>query len=451
VVVSCLVAVLGRGVLPLGSPTDVSDSVLRVAPTLIVLWLLAHAASGAYRAEVFGAGTDEFKRVLSAAVYTAGLLGVGCYLFKYPLSRGFFLLAFLVGVPALICGRTLLRRALRSAREHDALCQRVIIAGGPAHVDEIAAVLGRERWLGYRVIGALVPSAYPGSETGSGIPVLGCCDDGDAVVAAGAEADVIFLTGGAAMAAGDLRQIAWDLEQEHVQLVVAPSITDISADRVRIRPVGGLPLVHLEAPRWAQASRWAKRSFDMIGSALLIIAAAPVILFAAAQIKLHDGGPVFFRQTRVGKDGEAFGCFKFRTMVVDAEAMVARLQQEQGVEALLFKMKDDPRITKPGRWLRRFSIDELPQLFNVLLGDMSLVGPRPQVPREVAMYDDVMSRRLRVRPGMTGLWQVSGRNDLSVQDSIRLDLYYVDNWSMFQDLSILARTFGAVVGSRGAY
>jgi len=160
---------------------------------------------------------------------------------------------------------------------------------------------------------------------------------------------------------------------------------------------------------------------------------------------------VFFRQTRIGKDKQEFGCFKFRTMVVNAEAMVAALREEQGQAALLFKMKDDPRITRPGKWLRRLSIDELPQLFNVWRGDMSLVGPRPQVAAEVALYDDSMSRRLHVRPGMTGLWQVSGRNDLTADEAMRLDLYYVDNWSMLQDITILARTFGAVVASRGAY
>ncbi|MDX6367207.1 MAG: hypothetical protein QOK30_2283, partial [Nocardioidaceae bacterium] len=162
-------------------------------------------------------------------------------------------------------------------------------------------------------------------------------------------------------------------------------------------------------------------------------------------------GPVFFRQTRTGRDGLEFPCLKFRTMVVDAEDRLADLQAEQGLNGLLFKMKDDPRVTPPGRWLRRFSLDELPQLINVLRGDMSLVGPRPPLPCEVAAYDGLTRRRLRVRPGMTGLWQVSGRSDLSWSEAIRLDLYYVDNWSILQDVSILAKTFGAVLGSRGAY
>lgn len=451
VVASCMVAVLGRGVLPLGPHANVTHSVETVAPILVMLWLAVNAAAGAYRADVFGAGTDEYKRLLNAAMYTAGLLGIGCYLFKYPLSRGFFMLAFVVGLPALYVGRALLRRALRSARERGVLQQRVIIAGAPGQVDEIAAVLRRETWLGYRVVGALVPEAAGMTATYSGIPVVGSCDDTDAIVAAGTEADVLFFTGGAPTSASDLRQITWDLEHHGVQLVVAPSVTDISAERVRVRPVGGLPLVHLESSRWVYATRWAKRSFDIIGSAALIIAAAPVLLFAAAQIKLHDRGPVFFRQTRVGRDGTTFACFKFRTMVTNAEELLEKLRAEQGYVNGLFKMKDDPRITRPGKWLRRFSIDELPQLFNVLFGDMSLVGPRPQLPSEAEQMDTMGVRRQRVRPGMTGLWQVSGRSDLSWDEAIRLDVYYVDNWSMLQDLSILARTFGAVVGSRGAY
>ncbi|MGK2875112.1 MAG: sugar transferase, partial [Nocardioides sp.] len=251
--------------------------------------------------------------------------------------------------------------------------------------------------------------------------------------------------------AEQLRQWMWALEDHAVQLVVAISMTDISAERVRHRAVGGLPLVHLEPPRWALAGAWSKRTFDVVGAGALILLTSPILIFAALRVKVHDGGAIFFRQRRVGLHGQEFGCFKFRTMVANAESLVARLQQEQGADALFFKMRDDPRITKPGRWLRRFSIDELPQLFNVFLGDMSLVGPRPQVQAEVDMYDDTTARRLRVRPGMTGLWQVSGRNDLSVEDAIRLDVYYVDNWSMVQDLSILFRTLGAVLSSRGAY
>jgi lipopolysaccharide/colanic/teichoic acid biosynthesis glycosyltransferase len=194
-----------------------------------------------------------------------------------------------------------------------------------------------------------------------------------------------------------------------------------------------------------------ERTFDIIGSLGLMLLFLPALPRRAFRVWQFDRGPVLFPQTRVGRDGSTFRCWKFRTMVANAEDLLAALQTKQGYEGGLFKMYDDPRVTPPGKWMRRFSLDELPQLLNVLKGDMSLVGPRPPLQHEVAQYDDAMARRLRVRPGMTGLWQVSGRSDLAWSEAIRLDLYYVDNWSMFQDLTILARTFGAVFGTRGAY
>ena len=241
------------------------------------------------------------------------------------------------------------------------------------------------------------------------------------------------------------------VDVEDIAVVIAPSVTDVSSERVSVRPVGGMPLIHLEKPRSAEAVRRAKRTFDIVCTLGLLLFFAPVFAFAAFRVWKHDRGPILFRQTRVGRDGETFRCWKFRTMVLNAESLLAELHAQEGYEGGLFKMENDPRVTPPGKWLRRFSLDELPQLVNVLKGDMSLVGPRPPLQHEVAQYDDAMARRLRVRPGMTGLWQVSGRSDLAWSEAIRLDLYYVDNWSMFQDLTILARTFGAVFGKHGAY
>ena len=446
-----LIAIVGRRELDFFTASArVEQSVTLAGPLIIVGWIVTIAAFGGYRGDVFGAGPDEYRRVFSASLMASGLAGVGCYLAKFDLSRGFFLLAFGLGIPALLVGRTFLRRAIQQARKRGSLRQRAIIAGSRSHVDEVAAVLNRETWLGYQVIGALTPEYDLAEETSAGVPVIGNTAEATSLVKA-TNADVIFFAGGSVGASSQFRKALWDLERHHVQVVVAPSVTDISSERISIRPVGGLPLLHVDPPRWSDASRWGKRIFDLVGSTLLIVIFAPLLGFTAAQIKLHDRGPVFFRHARIGKDHQEFKCLKFRTMVVDAETRVTDLQKQLGQSALLFKMKDDPRITPPGKWLRRFSIDELPQLFNVWRGDMSLVGPRPQVAAEVAMYDASMSRRLHVRPGMTGLWQVSGRNDLSVEEAIRLDLYYVDNWSMLQDLSILSRTLGAVMASRGAY
>ncbi len=378
-------------------------------------------------------------------------MGVACYLAKYELSRGFFLLVFVIAIPSLVLGRLFLRRAVHRARINGALRYRVVIAGSPDHIDEIAGVLRRESWLGYEVVGALTPDTEQegGGETPRGIPIVGNTDEITWSVLA-SHADVVFFAGGAVGSASELRRIAWALEKQDVQVIVAPSVTEVSGGRVRFRPVGGLPLIHVDPTRATEAARWGKRLFDVVGTLGLIVLFSPIFLIALVRVKLHDGGPVLFRQQRVGKDGELFSCLKFRSMVVDAEAKLAELHAETGYESGLFKLKDDPRITAPGAWLRKYSFDELPQLINVLRGDMSLVGPRPPLPLEVAGYERDANRRLDVRPGLTGLWQVSGRSDLSWEETIRLDLYYVDNWSMLQDLNILVKTLKIVMRPEGA-
>jgi exopolysaccharide biosynthesis polyprenyl glycosylphosphotransferase len=453
-IVSTALAMLGRLRLDMFNPTSIDgvhENVGWLAPAIVLAWLLAIVAFGGYSASVFGAGPDEYKRVVHGSLLTAGLIGVACYLAKYQLSRGFFLLVFVIAVPALMVGRLVLRRAVHKAHINGALRYRVVIAGSPAHIDEIAGVLRREAWLGYDVVGALTPETdRVAGETPRGIPIIGNTDEITWSVLA-SRANLVFFAGGAVDSASDLRRIAWALEKEDVQVVVAPSVTEVSGGRVKFRPVGGLPLIHVDPPRATEASRWGKRLFDVVGSLGLLVLFSPVFLVAALRVKLHDGGPVLFQQQRVGKDGQLFSCLKFRSMVVDAEAKLAELHAQTGYESGLFKLKDDPRITTPGAWLRKYSFDELPQLVNVLRGDMSLVGPRPPLPVEVASYERDTNRRLDVRPGLTGLWQVSGRSDLSWEETVRLDLYYVDNWSMLQDLNILLKTLGAVMRPEGAY
>jgi exopolysaccharide biosynthesis polyprenyl glycosylphosphotransferase len=424
---------------------DLAQSIAFVAVPLVLGWIAVIALRGGYDQGVFGAGADEYKAVVNASLLTAALLGIGCYLTKFQLSRGFFVFAFVIGPVLLVTGRWVLRRSLHRARRHGNLAQRTVVVGSEDHIDAVASVLARETWLGYDVLGALVPAGTSAATEG-GIKVLGDVEEAAALIRA-YEADVVFVVGGAFDHPLAMRNLVWDLESDNVQVIMAPGVTDVSSERIRVRPVAGLPLLHLDRPRSQDALRWAKRTFDIIGSAAILALVSPLMLWTAWQIKRFDGGPVFFRQTRVGRDGDYFTCLKFRSMVVDAEQVLAELHSEVGYEEGLFKMQRDPRITKPGQWIRRYSIDELPQLINVLRGDMSLVGPRPPLPLEVDRYTLMQSRRLRVRPGMTGLWQVSGRSDLSWTESIRLDLY----WSMIQDLLILARTVGAVLSSRGAY
>jgi exopolysaccharide biosynthesis polyprenyl glycosylphosphotransferase len=446
---AAILAVLGRNGPLFSEPSDVASRLVVAGPVIVLAWVVMIYLCNGYNDDIFGAGPDEFMRVLRASLYTAAAVGIGCYLVKFPLSRGFFLILFVIGVPALLATRILLRRAIQTARRRGALGQRVLLSGSPSRIDEMATVLSERPWLGYHVVGALTPSTHIREETPGGVPILGNLDD--VTVASLHDVDVFLVAGGTNHTARDMRQAMWSLEHSGVQLVIAPSVTEVSADRMKLRSVGGLPLVHVEAPTWHAASRLGKRLFDLTGALALLVAATPVLAVSAIWIKVHDRGPVLFRQRRVGRDGHEFDVLKLRSMVPDAEERLADLHVTSGHDGGLFKLRDDPRVTRPGRLLRQLSVDELPQLVNVLRGEMSLVGPRPPLPEEVGAYDDAMARRLHVRPGITGLWQVSGRSNLDFEEAIQLDLYYVDNWSMFSDLSILVRTIGAVLRREGAY
>lgn len=449
ILAATIMAVTGRNLLPmLVEAKDVDNLVRPLSVAIAIAWLTALALFGSYKARHLGTGTVEYKRVALASMTVAGLLGISAYLAQYPLSRAFFVLLFVIGLPLLLGGRMLLRRVIHLARRLGGLMTPVLVVGGDTHVDDVARVLRRESWLGYQVVGALTTSTL--SETGTGVPVLGTVAQVVPVVQELRPGAVIFAAGSFPSSA-DFRRMAWQLEELKVEMIVVPALTDVSAERLEVRPVAGLPLVHVERPQAMEASRWIKRAFDIVGSAALIVFFAPLMGVLALAIKLEDGGPVIFRQQRVGRRGELFDCLKFRSMVVDAEQRLSTLQQLNEGNGVLFKMAHDPRITRVGRFIRRYSLDEFPQFFNVFRGDMSLVGPRPALQSEVDRYDQDAMRRLHVRPGVTGLWQVSGRSDLSWEDTVRLDLYYVDNWSIIQDLSILAKTAGAVLGSRGAY
>jgi exopolysaccharide biosynthesis polyprenyl glycosylphosphotransferase len=248
-----------------------------------------------------------------------------------------------------------------------------------------------------------------------------------------------------------LRRLAWQLEKDDVELVVAPALMDVAGPRISIRPVAGLPLLHVDHPELSGARQLIKTLFDRVAALTFLLLLAPLFIVISVAIKINSSGPILFRQRRIGRDGRFFTVLKFRTMVPDAEQRKVELLQRNEHDGLLFKIKKDPRITSVGARLRRHSLDELPQLINVLRGDMSLVGPRPPLPEEVAKYGDDVRRRLVVRPGMTGLWQVSGRSDLSWEESVRLDLRYVENWSLMLDLQILWKTWSAVARGSGAY
>jgi len=421
-----------------------------VGPWIILVWMVLLAAHSAYSPRLFGAGNEEFRTVFTASVVTAGSVGMVSYLLQLDLSRGFVLLVFFLGIPMLLVERYAARKMLHRVRVRGHLLHRVVAVGGPSAVRELVEVLRRERYAGYEIVGACVPRGIPVDEGDMKVPHLGTVGDTRRVCDE-VGADTVLVARGGYSSSADLRSIAWDLEGSDIDLVVVPSLTDVAGPRIHMRPVAGLPLLHVEDPQIDEASGFSKRVFDIVGSLGGLLLISPLLIVVAALVKLEDGGPVFFRQPRIGRDGVEFGMLKFRSMVPDAAERRHEIEHLNESDGVLFKIKNDPRVTRVGKHLRRFSIDELPQLFNVLKGDMSLVGPRPPLPSEVEEYEQYVRRRLLVRPGMTGLWQVSGRSSLSWSEAIRLDLYYVDNWSMVTDLAIIARTVKAVVGREGAY
>jgi exopolysaccharide biosynthesis polyprenyl glycosylphosphotransferase len=434
-----------------GPRTDVPY--VPVGGGLVLLWWLVLLWNRCYDERTLGYGADEYRRVVGASLKLAGAVAIAAYLADFQVARGFLGFAFVIGTGLLPVGRWLTRRSLHRARHHDrGWSRRVLVVGDASHVLELAHQLRREWYAGYRVVGACIPDALiaPEPQHVDGVPVVGSFRN-ILEAAAAVSADTVAVTGSTELTGRRLRRLGWQMEGTGIDLVLAPSLTDVAGPRIHTRPIAGLPLIHVESPEFRGARKWVKGVFDRTAAGVGLSLLSPLFFVLAVAIKIDSRGPAFFRQKRVGLGGTEFDVLKFRSMVVDAEAMVGRLAARNEGDGLLFKMRSDPRVTRVGTLLRRWSLDELPQLINVVKGEMSLVGPRPPLPTEVAWYDQDVARRLLVKPGMTGLWQVSGRSDLSWEESIRLDLYYVENWSLAADLTILWKTMGAVVGSRGAY
>ena len=424
-----------------------------ILPVLAVVWLLSLKGLRCYDDRVLGYGADEYRRIFTASLRVAGGVAIAGYAVDIGIARGFLAISFALGTILLIVARWLSRKHLHRQRKRGSgWSRRVLVVGDAPHVLELVHTLRREPYAGYHVVGACIPDALlaPVPQRLGDVPVVGSFRSIlDAVAATGV--DTVAVTASGELTAGRLRRLGWQLEGTDVDLVLAPALTDVAGPRIHTRPVAGLPLIHVEAPEFRGGRKLIKELLDRSIALLVTLCALPVMIAIALAIKIDSRGPVIFRQTRVGLDSKEFGVYKFRTMVTDADALLAELKAKNETDGLMFKMRNDPRVTRVGRFLRKWSLDEVPQLFNVLLGHMSLVGPRPPLPSEVARYDGDLARRLLVKPGMTGLWQVSGRSDLSWEDGVRLDLFYVENWSLAADLTILWKTVGAVVRSRGAY
>jgi exopolysaccharide biosynthesis polyprenyl glycosylphosphotransferase len=418
---------------------------------LVAVWMWSLSLIDSRSDRAIGTGSAEYVRIFSVSIRLFGIIAIAAFLLRVDVARGYLLISLPLGVGMLLIERWLWRQWLVTRRRRGEYSARVILVGSEQSVAQIAEALRRSVSAGYHVVGACIPGAAPGGTVhGTDIPVLGGVAHVPAAMVE-ASADTVAVTSTDELPPSSVKRISWALEAGRQHLVLAPSIVDIVGPRIQTRPVAGLPLIHVETPRYSKGQRIAKRSTELVIAGLCLVVLSPFFAAIALAIRATTGGPAIFSQTRIGLDGRPFRMYKFRTMVENAEELLTTLELKQTAgNEVLFKMNDDPRVTGIGRFLRRYSLDELPQLFNVMIGTMSLVGPRPPLPREVRMYADHVHRRFMVKPGITGLWQVSGRSTLSWEESVRLDLSYVENWTLVGDLVILAKTLKAAMMPAGS-
>ncbi|GAA0606218.1 sugar transferase [Kribbella sandramycini] len=429
--------------------SEVGSGYLIVSSLLPLGWVAAVALSKGYDPRFFGVGPDEFRSLLRSGVGLTAAVAMASYVTKTEIARGFVVLAIPVMCASALFLRYALRKDLHRHRVRGRCMHRVLVVGHSGPAATLCEHLESRPTDGFRVVATCRPRSDAEPDALLQPDEL---DEADILAAADRHAvEVVAIATDPELAGQSLRRLSWALEQRGVELIVSPGIIEVAGPRISVRPVAGLSLLHLERPSVSGGPHLMKAVFDRLFALGMIILLAPLLAGLALAVWLSSPGPVLFRQQRVGRGGAEFTMLKFRSMYADAEQRLGDLYTLSDGNGVIFKMRNDPRMTPLGRWLRRFSLDELPQLFNVLRGDMSMVGPRPPLAEEVALYAADDSRRMLVKPGLTGLWQVSGRSDLSWDESVRLDLRYVDNWSMTLDLLILWKTVRAVIYGAGAY
>jgi exopolysaccharide biosynthesis polyprenyl glycosylphosphotransferase len=413
-------------------------------------WLISLSVQGSYEIRRVTTGTREYQGVVRAGAALAGSVAIICYLSNALVGRTFVAIVIPIGAALMLGTRFMLRKAVYRHRRQGRWSSTILAVGTSESVQHLADVARRTPEAGLIVVGACVEDAVEGDEVAPGVPVVGDVANA-AELAEALDVDVVAVAG-SGLGPRRIRQLGWALEGTRRNMVMAPGLTEVAGPRVYVSPVEGLPLMWVDQPQFTGTRRVVKRAVDVVGALVALTVAAPLLLVIALAVALTSRGPVIYRSTRIGQGNREITVYKFRSMFRDAETRRAALLDfnELG-DSVLFKIRQDPRVTRVGRLLRQFSLDELPQLVNVLNGSMSLVGPRPPLPEEVERYQGDVRRRLLVKPGLTGLWQVSGRSDLSWEESVRLDLYYVENWSLGFDFAIIARTVLAVLRRRGAY
>jgi exopolysaccharide biosynthesis polyprenyl glycosylphosphotransferase len=421
----------------------------------VIVWLSALAGFHSRSPRLIGTGIEEFRRVVAASFWTFGAIAIVTLLLKLDIARGYLAVALPAGTLGLVLSRSIWRGHVARKRANGGYLTAVLAIGELDAVENLAIELTRNPMDGYQVVGVGIPGYGPprGEQitvNGRMIPIVGGETHAvEAIRTCGA--DTVAIAGTEHFGVRGIRRLLWDLEPMGVDLVVSTGVMDVALSRLVMRPIAGLPLLHIEKPQYLGTKRFQKRAFDSCFALAALVGTLPILLITAIAIKISSRGPVFYSSERIGIDGKPFAMLKFRTMVKDADKQLANLLDKNEFDGPHFKIQNDPRVTPVGRVLRRFSIDELPQFINVLRREMSVVGPRPPLRREVEAYDCDVLRKLLVKPGITGLWQVNGRADLSWNEAVRLDLAYVDNWSMVEDILIIAKTIRAVFGRAGAY
>jgi exopolysaccharide biosynthesis polyprenyl glycosylphosphotransferase len=419
---------------------DPTLAIYGTPPAIGILWLALLALRGSYDQRIIGLGTEEIRRIVSATLLTFAVVAGISYLIRADISRAYAFVSLPLGLALLVADRFAWRGWLYRARRSGRFMHRTIVVGGESGAAELVHRLEHDAYAGYLVVGR------HGVPQGSMNAWLDELDD----LLSSTQASALALAPSEALTSESIHQLAWRLESREIDLLIAPAILDITGPRLTVRPAAGLPLLHLDEAVLSRPQTFAKRSLDLAGSLLLSILLLPVFAMIALAVRLSSRGPILFRQTRIGVQGRPFTMLKFRTMVDGADAMRGDLRDETGQQGPMFKLTADPRVTRAGRFLRRWSLDELPQLWNVIGGSMSLVGPRPHPLDDVDRYELEAYRRLTLKPGLTGLWQVEGRSDLTWQEALQFDLYYVETWTLSGDLVLLARTLRAVLQGRGA-
>ncbi|MHA7239317.1 sugar transferase [Arthrobacter sp. TMS1-12-1] len=448
-----ILLVLSASAVALDAAVEREPGILTLGGAVAAVWMTAMSLARTRDSRVVGTGAVEYKKVVRASIGTFAATAVVVVVLDLEHFRGLLLLALPAGTLLLLSSRWMWRQWLLHQSRLGHYLSKVVVVGQPADVRYVAAQLAKKSGPAYTVVGAVYEGKASPAALRTGdrlVPVISGLRKIEGFVAQ-TGADAVIIAGPLHKGSSYIRELGWRLEESSTELVLASALTNVAGPRITMRPVEGLPLMHVELPHFTGGRHVLKRAMDIVVSATALAVLAPLFLLLTIAVRRDTPGPAFFVQERAGKDSAVFRMVKFRSMVTTAEDELELLKEQNQGHGVLFKLRDDPRVTRTGRILRKYSLDELPQLWNVLRGDMSLVGPRPPLVSEVSAYEQHTHRRLLIKPGLTGLWQVSGRSDLDWDESIRLDLWYVENWSVMGDLIILWRTVKVVLDPVGAY